>query len=127
MKKYPILALLFCTILLVSCKKEKTELRGEWLLVEVSYDPGDGSGSFEPVSSTKTLHFSNGSISSNGDLCSLSAEVGFTTAGTYNLADSIITGDCIYGGLPITFEHNGNELIVNYPYLENCRAKYVKQ
>lgn len=127
MKKFSILAALFCVFIFIGCKKNCNQLEGEWLLKEALVDPGDGSGTFEPVSSEKTLTFSNGTVTSNGNLCDMSLETGTPTSGTYNLSDSMITAGCVYAGLPITFEQNGNELIVTYPCVEACKAKFVKQ
>jgi hypothetical protein len=79
-----VLFLLLTIGLLASCAKDEenptnnpeTEITGTWKLVEVYLDPGDGSGDFEPVQSEKTVTFhGDGTVTSNGDLCTLSLEV----------------------------------------------------
>lgn len=108
-------------------KKDRSELEGEWQLIEVLADPGDGSGTFQAVSSNKTIEFnSNGTITSNGDLCTMTETSGTATSGTYELVDSTITAGCVDAGIPITFKHIGNELIVSYPCFEACQHKYKK-
>lgn len=43
---------------------------GSWELIEVLADPGDGSGTIEPVESNKTMDFSaNGIVTTNSSLC----------------------------------------------------------
>lgn len=100
-------------------------LVGQYLLVEVLADPGDGSGTFEPVSSDKTIVFhSNGSITSNGDICSMGVESNVSSSGTYTLTEGIISSpDCN----DLNYFFNGYEVIIDYPCFEACRAKFVKQ
>jgi hypothetical protein len=120
--------LFFClTIagLLLSCGKDKelqTDLVRKFQLVEVLLDDGGGNGVFQPVESFKTVTFhSDKSITSMGDLCSMSIEADTSTSGVYSLEDSTIS-------LPncnkLNFEINGDELIINYPCIEPCRLKY---
>ena len=43
---------------LQACTEEETDdLRNKWKLIEVLADPGDGSGTFQPVESDKTISF----------------------------------------------------------------------
>lgn len=130
MKKLLILVSLLTAI---SCDKNDaknadTELIGKWSLIEVLADPGDGSGSFHAVQSNKIVEFhSDGTITSNGAICDMSIESSNATSGIYSIADSTISStDCNYQ-MKIKFEKNGSLLIINYPYDEPCRAKYVKK
>jgi len=96
-------------------------------MIEVLVDPGDGSGTFQPVSSNKVLQFfSDNTITSNGSLCFPSTDTDVAMTGTYSLLDSSISSpDC---NLPITtpFEIQGSHLIVSYICFEACKAKFEK-
>ena len=122
--------ILFLTLLgaIVSCSKEDEEkiqstVSNTYKLIEVLADPGDGSGTFQPVNSTKTIELlPNGNVVSNGDICSMSANASPATSGTYSYTDSTITtSDC-----KINFSLTGNKLILTYPCIEPCQAKYRK-
>ena len=59
---------------LVSCTSANEEVSldqneiGTWRLIEVLADPGDGSGTFQPVVSSKTVRFeTNGTLSCSGN------------------------------------------------------------
>ncbi|WP_118194163.1 lipocalin family protein [Albibacterium indicum] len=120
---------------LASCDKNdktvhNTELIGDWKLIEVLADPGDGSGTFTAVESDKIISFkNNGIITSNGRLCDMSMNSDSPSSGTYSIADSTFTSpDCLdpeYSNY--SFEHDRDILIINYPCIEPCRAKYKKQ
>ena len=121
-------------ILLLSCSEiddntTDSVLTGKWKLTEILMDPGDGSGTFHPVSSNKITEFhSDGTITSNGSICMASGETNFSGSGTYSLADSTIhSADC-GTGLPLNtrFKMEGASLIISYPCDEPCREKYLK-
>lgn len=128
------LAILLALIgLLASCNSDddsntNTDLVGEWKLVEVLSDPGDGSGTFSAVESNKILRFNqDGTVASNGMICSMSTEANIPTTGTYSLSSSTInTPDCDNPDYDYQFEHDGNSLILIYPCIEPCLAKYRK-
>jgi hypothetical protein len=105
-----------------------TELVGEWKLIEIYSDPGDGSGSFAPVNSQKTITFDeNGNITSNGSLCDLSIASDSPSSGVYSLSNSTFTTqDCGFDGAIYNFEKVLNVLIISFPCIEGCSAKYVK-
>jgi hypothetical protein len=120
--------------IILSCNNDddsnsNTELVGNWKLIEVLADPGDGSGTFNSVVSDKTITFNeNGTLNSNGLLCDMSIESDSPTSGTYsNLELTFSSSDCINPEYNYTFEQNGNILIINYPCFEPCRAKYKKE
>ena len=119
--------------LLISCNSDddlspNTDLVGEWELIEVLADPGDGSGTFQAVESDKTIIFhQDGTITSNGTICNLSIQTNNPTSGTYSFTDSTFNSpDCNDSEYEYQFEHNGNILIVFYPCIEPCQAKYRK-
>ena len=115
-----------------SCQNDddnsNVELIGNWKLIEVLADPGDGSGTFNTVESDKIITFeSNGTISSNGSLCDISDSSTTQTSGTYsNSTMTFSSADC-NPNHDYSFEQNGNILIISYPCIEPCQAKYIKQ
>jgi hypothetical protein len=128
--------LIFITIGIFSaCKNDdddsnsKIELTGNWKLIEVLADPGDGSGTFNSVESDKTITFNlDGTINSNGRLCDMSLEANNPTNGTYSISElTFNSSDCTNPDYNYEFEQNGNFLIINYPCFEPCRAKYMKE
>lgn len=126
MIKNAIIIIIFLT-LAYSCSRNdnniETELIGKYRLIEILADPGDGSGTFQPVSSNKTIYFYNdNTVTSNGELCLMYIESNSSTFGTYSIADSTInSGNCM-----LTFEIIDEELIIIYPCIEACRAKFLK-
>ena len=126
MKNLSILVACFLC-LAISCDKETVDpdVVDSWQLVEMLSDPGDGSGVFMPVNSDKTITFyTNGQVECLGYLCQHSAQSGTVTTGTYSLVDSTINGtNCNI----LNFELSQNYLIIDYPCIEPCRAKYEKQ
>lgn len=119
-------------VTLIACDKTDDKnsdagLTGEWGLTEILADPGDGSGTFQPVQSNKTITFhSNGTVTCNGSLCDMSATSNQATSGTYSTADSTLgTLDCNLQ-MKLKFEKTGSTLIIQYPCIEPCKAKYEK-
>ena len=125
-----VLAFSVIGVVFTSCNTEEetpTPL-SQWQLIELLADPGDGSGTFQPVTSNKIIGFYDDStLICNGNLCQLGGESTPTTSGTYSLTDSTIspTG-CPVSIFPLTFEMEGDNLILNYPCIEACREKYVQ-
>ena len=99
------------------------KLINEYKLIEILADPGDGSGIYQSVKSTKTIKFySNNTFISNGDICSLSITSNSISKGTYSIKElKIFTTNCD----SLNFEINGEELILKYPCFEPCLAKYT--
>jgi hypothetical protein len=129
MKKSILLLLLLN--LLISCNKNDQELTpasliGTWKLTEMLQDPGDGSGTFQPVNSSKKIVFINSDqVTSNGILCDMSINSDTFTTGSYSETTKTINpSDC--QNLTINFELNANSLILSYRCIEGCRAKYIK-
>ena len=113
---------------LMSCNKKdiESEIVGKYQLIEILADPGDGSGVFEAVSSQKTIEFkSSGDVESNGDICSMTLEATGIYEGTYSVADTTIYPDsCTFD---LKFSVTNNQVIIYYPCIEACQAKYKKQ
>ncbi|MDO1501547.1 hypothetical protein Q2T40_15540 [Winogradskyella maritima] len=123
--------LLIVTCLLCSCSSDDSDtgLVGRWQLTEVLVDPGDGSGTFNPVNSNKTVTFnSNGTWSSNGTMCFISTESSNGTVGTYSETGLYLQSDsCSNPDWQIPFEQNGSTLIVSYFCIEGCQEKFIKR
>jgi len=120
--------------ILFSCNKDEavdsnTALIGNWKLIAVLADPGDGSGTFYSVESEKIITFESGeAITSNGNLCDMSINLDNQSSGTYSIAESSFnSSDCINPDYKYTFEQSGNILIINYPCFEPCQTKYIKE
>jgi len=134
MKKFLLVAALFSMFL--SCNSDDSDdipvtLVGQWRLVAVYSDPGDGSGSFRDVDSQKRVTFAaDSTISSNGSLCNISLDANDPTSGTYDSSDqSISIPDCFQDAEfnPITtYEIVNNRLIISYLCIEGCQEKYKK-
>ncbi len=121
-----------CFFYLLSCTSTTEEVAidqnelGTWRLIEVFADPGDGSGTFQSVVSSKTVTFeANGTINCLGNLCDLSAASSTQTTGTYSSFNrTIMTPNC--NQLQLTYEITEDVLIIIYPFIETCKAKYIK-
>ena len=130
MKKLVIITLSF--LILLSCNRNDdnvpVELLAKWLLIEQYADPGDGSGDFVSVSSSKTIEFyANRTVISNGSLCIMDINSDEESTGTYNDSENSITPEgCRFTGFGISYEIEVRYLIVNYPCIEACRQKFRK-
>ena len=119
-------------LLTISCSEDKTDsvtgIIGQWKLIEVYADPGDGSGTFQTVESDKKVVFlKDGTVTSNGTICSISTESNNPTSGTFSIAESTISSsDCVETELGIHFEIINSQLILRYPCFEACEEKYMK-
>ena len=129
MKKVLLLAIVY--LCLVSCSSDNEDqdpsLVGEWKLIEIYSDPGDGSGGYNPVVSIKTIEFkSNGKYVSNGTLCHLSLESNNASYGTYSSEDKTISPTNCDPMTKLTFEIKNSNLIINHFCIEGCGEKYRK-
>jgi hypothetical protein len=119
-------------VFLSSCNKSdekiiaNTNIVGSWKLIEVLSDPGDLSGTFVSVNSSKTITLSNtGKINSNGSLCNMSIESNTKSSGTFSETNSTIhPSNC--QNSKIMYELNDNTLVLMYPCIEPCKEKYIK-
>lgn len=123
--------LLILLNLLISCNKNDQELApasliGTWKLTEMLQDPGDGSGTFQPVNSNKKIVFVNSNqVTSNGVLCDMSINSDTFTTGSYSETTKTINpSDC--QNLTVNYEVDANSLILSYRCIEGCKAKYIK-
>jgi hypothetical protein len=108
--------------ILFSCNKNddsnsNTELIGNWKLIEVLADPGDGNGTYSAVESEKIITFhSDGTLTSNGTLCDMSIEANNSTSGTYSISNlTFSTAVCNNSDYEYQLEQNGYILIITYP------------
>jgi Lipocalin-like domain len=123
--------LLILLNLLISCNKNDQELApasliGTWKLTEMLQDPGDGSGTFQPVNSNKKIVFViSNQVTSNGVICDMSINSDTFSTGSYSEATKTINPyDC--QNLTINYEVDASSLILSYRCIEGCRAKYIK-
>jgi hypothetical protein len=114
-----------------SCNKNDeisnlSDLEGRWKLSEVLADPGNGSGTFQSVTSNKTLEFdNNGNVTSNGFICDMSTGTNLNSSGTYSLTNRTINSNSCPNNT-IQFELNNGSLILTYPCIEPCKAKFIR-
>jgi hypothetical protein len=128
--KTRILALAVIILTVISCSNNNDDttsnlVEGSWVLTEVLIDPGNGSGTFIPVTDGfKVLQFSNDGklISYGGAVCELYAETGVSSTATYSEINSKIS--C--SNYTIGYELVENKLILDYPGREPVLAKYVR-
>lgn len=101
---------------------------GSWQLVEMYSDPGDGSGSFRPVESEKTITFNkNKTFSSNGTLCHLSVDSLEKSNGFFSEIDMTISPNQCEFSADLPYEIEGDFLIIYYFCIEGCGEKYKKR
>jgi len=130
------IALLLLSATFISCAKTETlaenNLIGQWLLTETLADPGDGSGTYQPVDSERKITFlTNGTFEMNQDPCPTIVRQQDSAKGTYNLNDSTLTvTGCRFEGATedhqINFSVNEGHLFLLYPCIEPCGEKYKK-
>lgn len=129
-----ITALLFnCTSDDANPKNENEELLGKWKLIEQLADPGDGSGTFNPIDSARIIEFfSNGTVTVNGLLCYMSSEVDSQKSGTFSEIESayydgeIVPTGCDYSETKIYYVIEDSNLILWYLCIEGCGQKFEK-
>jgi hypothetical protein len=114
-----------------SCNKNdeissSSDLEGRWKLSEIFADPGNGSGTFQSVTSNKTLVFdNNGNVTSNGIICDMSSGTNLSSSGSYSLINGTINSS-LCPNINIQFELNNNTLLLIYPCIETCKSKYIR-
>nr|WP_321237146.1 hypothetical protein [uncultured Psychroserpens sp.] len=133
-----VLVLFLSLFLVVSCSSDddnqngdaQSELIGTWKLSEIYLNPGDGSGDFIPVAAddNKTITFAtDGTISSNADLCFLFSESGEPSSGVFSEEDMTISVEgCFVNISPAGIEIVDSNLIISYALIEISQEKYIK-
>ncbi len=103
----------------------ETQLIGEWKLIEVLADPGDGSGTFQPIKSTKTIGFKNdGTITTNISLCEPYLDE-IISSGTYH-DNTIITNCENQNSTTVGFKLENEYLILEFVSNEGYSQKFKK-
>ena len=97
-------------------------------MAEILSDPGDGSGTFQPVSSTKIIEFyDDGTLYSNGSICTISTDSNENFYGTYSSQDLTLSStQCQQQVFLTSYEMTQTTLIIYYPCIEACAEKYTK-
>lgn len=128
-----LLALIGLIVLNSSCDKYtcgfSEGIVGEWKLVEELMDPGDGSGTFQPVSSNKKIEFFNdGTFEANGEMCVMANQASSNHSGTYDSSAETFSPDNCSLAAPLSYIYSidGDTLILSYPCFEGCQQKYYK-
>lgn len=133
MKSY---LLIFFPVLFLSCSSDDNFVvdylptnNSLWQLEATLFDPGDGSGTFTPVQSDRTLAFEANRIISNGPFCSLMAPAGPEEEAVYgrdeteviaapcsNMSDSLL--------LILMYEEATDRLMLDLGCNEPCQLRY---
>lgn len=120
-------------LILSSCEKEECGfgegIVGKWKLTHELYDPGDGSGTFQAITSDKEIVFnSNATFEANGDMCSMANQASSTHSGTYDASTETFSPDNCVNMAPMSYGYsvNGNTLILSYPCICGCQQKYTR-
>jgi len=117
-------------LFLTACKKDptpgvETEV-GKWQLVEVLFDPGDGSGGWQEVDEDMPLREiefkEDGSFLSNMPLCPI---VGIQpdTPGTYSKSEQTITTNT---NCEIPYSFEDGFIILSFQCIEPCLEKFKR-
>lgn len=131
MRRFIIISIFLLTI---SCNNDDdfdtSTVIGTWEINARLADPGDGSGTFQPLQSGKTLAFSaiGSVIVSKGTLCGIANDEDGTQSGRFNTSTSLITVTC--EGFPedfsVGYELKDGNLMISYPCIEGCAERYQK-
>ncbi|MFK7787550.1 MAG: hypothetical protein AB8B56_20675 [Crocinitomicaceae bacterium] len=130
MKNVALFVVIGLFALLSACNKEACceDIVGEWRLVEELMDPGDGSGTFQPIVSNKIVKFnSDGTFEANDDMCGLSNQSSATNhTGTYDTSTETFSPDNCMSMAPMSYRYSvsGSYLILTYPCICGCQQKY---
>ncbi|WP_299221811.1 hypothetical protein [uncultured Aquimarina sp.] len=131
MKKYTFLFLI-PLLFVFSCSSDddtivNPDLLGKWQLIEQLVDPGDGSGTFQPISSDLELEFLEEGILevSNGSLCSLAIDSEGNSTESYSIDENTINVTCDTP-ISIGFEIKEGSLFLYHSCIEACGQRYQK-
>lgn len=104
-------------------KESATCLVGTWRLVETLMDPGNGSGTYQPVNYDKTITFTtSGTYQASTKLCAADN----STSGIYRIESSVLKfEECDQFGYRIKIE-NGQLILSNMACIEACHEKYER-
>ncbi len=125
----------FLSLIIFSCttsdtsQSETPEFIGKWKLVAILHDPGDGSGTYQPVVvQKKTINFlTTGYVNSNFSLCDISSSTTVNYLAPYFTDNHYITTqECTSGNFDIPYTLEDGYLILHYPCIEVCAYKFAK-
>lgn len=138
MKAVYTITLLTLFSLFSGCEKDKitstTGIVGEWKLAEELISGaiifGEPPADFEPVQSDKTISFTaTGMFFSNGEMCTMSNQASNPSDGMFYEALLTIEPEGCQFASPtsgITYQLDGDTLIIIYPCYESCVQKYYR-
>lgn len=122
-----ILVLIAMSTVIVSCTKS-IEIKEEYKILEALFDPGDGSGVFQPTASEMvvTIFEDNTYETRKGSMCSItnSEEV---DSGVFDFAaNTLTTTSCSTNEFLLNFTLESDTLLVSLPCIEPCTLKFVR-
>lgn len=117
--------IIFLLLFLCSCQKQSIN-EGSiavYRLQSILSDPGDGSGNFQVVESGRNIEFlETGHILTNSNICLFDTSANSIQLLEINDVDSLILAeDCT-----LRYSIQANNLLLYYPCIEPCIAKYKK-
>jgi hypothetical protein len=128
------LLLLFAAFALLACQNDQddqlnlTVLEGTWLLTEVLFDPGDGSGEFRKIDSERQMSLApDNTYTTNYDVCQ-AIEEGEKFSGSFERIDAQEFLIPCAGSLLNSVQGRLEDgyLVLYYPCDEPCAYKFRK-
>jgi len=117
--------------LAVSCGEDTVatpESINKWRLIEQLADPGDGSGTFQPVDSERTIEFvDDETVRSNGSFCGMGTSADEEFTATHNAEEKyILVEGCGGASFKVLYEFDEEFLYLRFPCIEPCAQKYER-
>lgn len=128
--------LILLSSIIFSCSEEEfasTELLGTYRLTAAYVDPGDGSGTFQPVESNRRITLKgDNTYTTNYNFCNtFRTEADTLMSGKYNLEEKFLIAPDICSGTfysdTLQIELKSKELIIHYICIEGCAEKFTQE
>jgi len=101
-------------------------LLGRWKRIESLADPGDGSGTYQPVNGNYYIDFlTDKTFIANEAICYEDQIINQPSSGAYDSA-SLTLSFINCPSMIFTYEISGNNLFIYPPCIEGCGLKYIK-
>ena len=108
------------------------EIESTWALTEAYFDPGDGSGSFTPINSNRTItFFENDTFASSGSLCNFDVNDQEAMSGGINRTEGLLEFPNCFSNtteefISLSYSISGDELILSFLCDEPCQWKFIR-